>query len=366
MKLKTSVFYYPENKISFTPDELENLICEPVKDHFRVDFSGTERLYAYMELPLKNVSALYEKDPTLDTFWIGNAIFNYKDGKLKFQRLWHQTAKQNYLSCKKTYEKIGFYKKKHSDLSDGIAVNRKRNFLGFERLRYCCDNTIYTMPFALYKPKRVHGKLPLVIFLHGMGNGGESNIHPIAESLSLILRLRMQMKKNPCMILVPSLPKITGFPVSTNTEYGDPKIGFENNFNGLFSRLIKEYPVDEDRVYIFGCSNGAGGVWSQLRLHPDRYAAAIPMMGFSEPMPDEYFEKLKDVAIWAVHASNDNNVKIGKINDNLYGTDCLVDGLKKAGNKKLEYTRYNRYGHSAAGVFMRKENYIPWLFEQKR
>lgn len=363
MKLKGCYFYYPDNKEKFRPDEREKILNGPIKEYFFTKFGKQERIYVYTEHTLKEIDALPEEYPELRTGWIGHGVFEYIDKKLKFRRLWYLTAKQSFRSIKRTFEKIDFYKKKHSDLSDGIAVNRKTNILGFKRLRYCCSEADYTMPFALYKPKKVQDKLPLVIFLHGMGNGGKSNIIPFTECLSLVLKLKLQIKKNPCMILVPSIPKVTQYPVSPD---GKNINGFERNFNGLFNRLVKEYPIDEDRVYIFGCSNGAGGVWSQLRLHPDRYAAAIPMMGFSEPMPDEYFERIKNVAIWAVHAENDKGVNIGKINDELYGTDYLVDGLKRAGSEKLKYTRYKKYGHKAAGAFMLKENYLPWLFSQKR
>mgnify|MGYP002508458839 CR=1 FL=1 len=47
----------------------------------------------------------------------------------------------------------------------------------------------------------------------------------------------------------------------------------------LLENLQNNYNIDDKRIYLIGVSNGAMGVWSQLYYHPNRYAAAIALMG---------------------------------------------------------------------------------------
>ena len=116
-----------------------------------------------------------------------------------------------------------------------------------------------------------------------------------------------------------------------------------------------------------GSSNGGMGSWTQIGIHPERYAAAIPMMGcIFDPDIDGYCERIKDKPVWAVHAADDKAVEIGESKTfGTYGSDVITDGLKKIGSKNLKYTRYEKYGHSASGHFIKTVNWHEWLFEQK-
>ncbi len=366
MKLKGSYIFGPgDGRTQFSPEEIEKLGKYPFKNVFFYNNGTTKRAVVYTELTLKEIDALAEKEPIFRTGWRGHRLYEYKDGKLKFQRLWYFTAKQNFNSWKRCFEKVKLYKDKYASVDNDIVANRKTKILGFERLRYCNNEMHYTLPFAVYKPKKIQGKLPLVIFLHGYTNGGEENLVPFTQCFHFSNKIKRNMKKNPCIILVPSIPRYCHYCTLQKDDCENRK-DFDGIFNGLFEKLKENYPIDEDRIYMVGSSNGAGGVWSQLRLHPDRYAAVIPMMGFSDVVDDEYFESIKDVAIWAVHAENDSAVKIGKNRDDCYGSDVIVEGLKKAGAAKLRYSRYKKFGHRVSGVFLHNEDWYSWMFEQKR
>lgn len=43
--------------------------------------------------------------------------------------------------------------------------------------------------------------------------------------------------------------------------------------------IIDKFSIDLDRIYCTGTSNGAGGVWAQLEMFPDRYAGGYPVSG---------------------------------------------------------------------------------------
>lgn len=346
----------------YTSDDIKKLESEPFTKYFLANSGNQQTGYGYYEYSLKDSKRIVESNPELCYARKGHIIYKYENGKMVRQNLYPLTAKQHYKSLKKHFRKIDYYNNKYKELHDKTVVNRRLSIFGFKRLRYCSGTANYTLPFALYKPRKSAGSLPLVIFLHGYTNGGEENIVPFTQCLDLVNKIKRNIKNKPCMILVPSIPKYSSF----FTPKDGSNNSFEDNFNGLFNKLIKEYPIDKNRVYIIGSSNGAGGTWSQLRLHPKRYAAAIPMMGWCDDLSDNFFKSIKDVAVWAVHAEDDDNVKIGEMGNGLYGSDYLVDGLKKAKNRKIRYSRYNKHGHSAAEFFLKNEDWYSWLFEQTR
>ncbi len=270
-------------------------------------------------------------------------------------------------NCQK---KVRYYKNKYSDLTDDIVKNRKTKILGFDRLRYCNNKMSYTLPFAFYTPKnKSNNKLPLIIYLHGSSNGGESNIIPFFGGLPFAFRLTKNMKKEPCFILIPSIPITETYITVYEDEHSlseDTK--FDGIFTKLFNKLKSIYPIDENRVYIVGSSDGAMGTYTQLKFHKERYAAAIPMMGAILDEDTNIYKVIKDIPIWAVHSEND---KVVPINNYTYtkdwnGTNIVVQKLKNIGKENIKYTRYKKLGHRASFFFMMKENWIEWIFKQSK
>lgn len=366
MKLKGHYRYITEEgQKEFSAEERKQFSEYPFRDAVFFKCGDSEQVHMHTKLSLREIDSLAEKYPDLRNGFRGHRLYEYKDGKLTCKGLWLFTAKQNYKSWVNCLSKIEHFKNKYTSLPDDIVTNRKTKLFGFERLRYCNNRMNYTMPFALYKPKNINNKLPLVIFLHGYTNGGEENILPFTECLHFANKIKRNIKKNPCIILVPSIPKYCGYFMEKKNDIKN-QTGFEGIFSHLLAKLKEKYPIDENRIYIVGSSNGAGGIWSQLRLHPDRYAAAIPMMGFCDVADDEYFESIKDIAIWAVHAENDKSVDIRKSHNGYHGSDTLVEGLKKAGAPKLRYSRCKRFGHRVSFYFLHTQDWYTWLFEQTK
>ncbi len=294
----------------------------------------------------------------------GHRFYDYADGKLKLKRFYHLTAKQIYGMRQKYIQHINDNNEKYKDLVDTIVPNRKsKSLTGFERLRYC-NQMDYTMPFMLYVPKNIDGKVPLIIWNVNRGSAIDEGRMPWLVYKNFVRKLKREMKNNPCIILLP-MPTTSSF-VKKGNHYNK---GYDAIFSGLYNKITEEYPVDKDRVYIVGSSNSAAGVWSQLRRHPDRYAAALALMGWTDDDSNENFESIKDIPVWACHAENDTNIPIGEFlfeDEKNFGTDIIVDRLKKSGSTKIKYTRYKKYNHSAAMKFLQKEDWHSWLFAQKK
>lgn len=267
--------------------------------------------------------------------------------------------------------KIEHYKNKYSNLSDDIVTNRRAKILGFKRLRYCNNKLSYTMPFAFYETKNENNKkLPLIIYLHGLANGGESNIVPFFGGFPFAFRLTKNIKKNPCYIIMPSIP-ITETYVTVKDEKQklDNSNCFDTLFTNLFEKIKNNYPIDENRVYIIGSSDGAMGTYTQIKMHKERYAAAIPMMGAIFENDKSIYDDLMNIPLWVAHSKNDKVVPITKFKENNFkwnGTDIIVSTLKEKYKKNIKYTKYKHFGHRTSFIFMIKENWIDWIFKQSK
>ncbi len=353
MKIRTVLFY--------KEDEFDLLKSDYIKKYRIFEQNGKKISFAFAECKLKRGVELPELFKGGYQRFI--KVYRIDDGEQNFVCI-NYPARIFYRMNVRCYDDIRRFKEKYSDLKNDIVSNGCKIF-GFERFRYCNKDMAYTMPFAVYEPKNKSGqKLPVLIYLHGKTNGGETNITPFTECMGIVARKIKKLKrKNPCIMVVPSIPRSYGYDIKVKNE---DNFLFDAIFNELFPLLKEKYPIDENRVYLMGSSNGAGGTWSQIIKHPERYAAAIPMMGYSDADEDKYFEAIKDIPVWAVHAEDDDNVLIGKSEYGVDGSDILIEKLKAAGNGKVKYSRYKKYGHGVAKVFVKRENWCDWLFEQKK
>ncbi len=353
-------------------DKVEIIKKKPFIDSYIFNNDGTDYGIGYFEFDKKEIDKYAESLCENGYFASGHRIYKYENGKLCFAGLSPLSQKAIYKAMKDCFGKIYYYKNKYADLKDDIISNGKRKIFGFKRFRYCNNSMDYTLPFAFYEPENTENKkLPLVIYLHGYTNGGEKNITPFTECLPLTSKLRRNIRRAPCYIIVPSIPKRTGYITDTSKKRDYPFNGrnaFDGTFTALFEKLKRTYPIDESRVYIIGSSNGAMGTLCQLSLHSERYAAAIPMMGCTFTDSEDFYNAISNIPLWVCHAENDKVVPI-KENANsdgkkTYGSDVFIQKLKNAGNANIRYTRYRKYGHRAFLIFQIKERWHGWLFSQ--
>ena len=343
-------------------EETDKLFKPPFKRHFFTEYNNRKIGIGYYSFPYRKA----DKFPEFDYFCWGNFGFHRTNGKTKFYVLCEFPPFLTYLSYKRFYKKIRYYNEKYKDIKNDFVVNFKTKILGMERLRYCNNEKAYTMPFALYTPETCRGeKYPLVIYLHGYRNGGETN--RVHGAKYVVNECKKNMKESPCFIVVPSLPKYERYVTGPEKEKsGEISTLFDGIFTEFLETLCNRNPIDKNRIYIIGNSDGAGGVWAQLRLHPERYATAIPMMGFSFFDTPDFYNSIKDIPVWAVHAEDDTVVAIGKGNHGSFGSDIIVEGIKTAGGTKIKYSRYTESGHGASVVYLREENWHSWLFSQNK
>ena len=203
------------------------------------------------------------------------------------------------------------------------------------------------LPARLYRPPGYDAssnKLPLVLFLHGVGESGTNNVEQVSYHISGLIDAT-QGTNFAAFLLAPQLPVGGDW---RQTQWRALTLG-------ALQSVQTNYAVDARRLYLTGLSLGAIGIFDYLPLHPDRFAAAVPMSGSGNTNNAPLF---KDVPLWMFHGELDSIVSVS-------GSRNMFAALTAAGGSP-RYTEIPGAGHVIWGpIYTDNGNQLyPWLFSQ--
>ena len=128
-----------------------------------------------------------------------------------------------------------------------------------------------------YTPER---RWPVILFLHGAGEGGNDALLPTEYQLGSAIR--RNAGRFPCLVVFPQIRRKSAWTTA------DIRFAMK-----VLSHARRDYSVDPDRIYLTGVSSGARAAWTALSLHPERFAAALVVCGHvrgprrnGDPAPD--------------------------------------------------------------------------------
>lgn len=214
-----------------------------------------------------------------------------------------------------------------------------------------------------------NGENPLVIWLHGAGEGGTDTTIPVmGNEVSNLATEEYQefFGENGAYILAPQAPTLwLDSDGGHNYLAADgPEKGYSYYTETLMA-LIDEYvaanpSIDTDRIYLGGCSNGGYMTVHMIMEYPEYFAAGFPICeAYSVSwITPEKIEAIADTPIWMVHSDNDNVVKISEgetvgfsyvLNYDENGeiipiddfSNALYSRLIEAGAENVYYSRYS-------------------------
>jgi predicted peptidase len=200
-------------------------------------------------------------------------------------------------------------------------------------------NDKLTMSYATFTPKVKKDKAPLIIWLHGGGEGGTDPTIPLLGNKAANYASEgIQSIFERAYVLSPQCPGAW-----MHNAQGVGTQGKDNDiYNEGLMALIKDYVkanpgIDPSRIYVGGCSNGGYMALKLIFLNPDYFAAGyISALAYkSEYIPDSDIQKIKNVPIWFVH-SKDDKTTIPDIT-----VVPVFDRLRKAGAKNVHFTYYD-------------------------
>jgi predicted peptidase len=218
----------------------------------------------------------------------------------------------------------------------------------------------HKLSYRLLKPKPFDAtqKYPLVIFLHGAGERGNDNEKQLVHGMNDFASDEV-MSKYPAFVIAPQCPEGQAWGgisrlAKTQTPEGQLAPALDATLKAV-QELRKEFPIDENRIYITGLSMGGYGTWDALSKQPGLFAAAAPICGGGRTAN---VEKFKNIPIWAFHGADDKTVPVERSRE-------MIEALKAAGANP-KYKEYPGVGHNSWAQTYSDPALYEWLFAQRK
>jgi predicted esterase len=181
---------------------------------------------------------------------------------------------------------------------------------------------------------------PLVVILHGMGGSGDSTLQ----------KWLPRLKDEDFIILCPSYPAGAWWSFRA-----------EDLVLNLIRHVKRNYPVDHNRVFLAGLSNGAIGAYMIGMFYPDHFAGIVPVAGAITDRYLHFLVNLKNTPVYSIQGVYDPIFPITfsrRINQ-------ILNDLKYP----LVYHEHREKGLAHGGHFMPQKEVaglVDWLKTQRR
>ncbi len=194
--------------------------------------------------------------------------------------------------------------------------------------------------YRLYSPPDPQGSVPLVMWLHGNGEGGfspeeynnESQLRGNRGAVAYATPEAQQALGGAAFVLAPQVP---------DSWFNNPAKAYHDDLNALLDEVLAAHSaIDPRRIYVVGTS--AGGFMS-IRFageHPEKVAAVVPIApalwltgSGIRTITEQELLKIQELPTWLIHARNDQVVDYEK------SSVWAYDLLKPSGN--VELTSYD-------------------------
>jgi predicted peptidase len=199
-----------------------------------------------------------------------------------------------------------------------------------------------TINYLLWLPsdyKKDNSKTyPLLIFLHGSGERGDSLELVKLNGPPSFVENRPDF---PFIMVSPQCQKDTWW----NTE----------DLQLMLEKIKHKYRIDATRIYLTGLSMGGFGTWAWACSYPNQFAAIVPVCGGGDI---QFARELKTTPVWAFHGDADPIVPVKR-------TIEMVEAVNTNGGS-ARMTIYPGVGHDSWVNAYNETELYTWLLEHVR
>jgi predicted peptidase len=213
--------------------------------------------------------------------------------------------------------------------------------------KYDYQQQVYqSLRYGLFRPTHYDSKklYPLIVYLHGSRDTVSRDNFWYRDSTQ---------RQNPSFVLTPKC---------TNPDQGWGNTWSPGHSQAtaitlkLVDSLVKVYPIDKNRLYIYGISMGGFGVFSILTKEQGKFAAGYAVCGGSDT---KAAGKLLQTPLWIFHGEIDDIVPVALSRD-------IYKEIVRLGGTQVKYTEYPGVKHNSWENVNREKTLGAWLFTQKK
>lgn len=226
----------------------------------------------------------------------------------------------------------------------GNLTEAKRGFMHKQLTRGDRKRTYGLFVPTTYKET---SKYPVIVFLHGVGEGGSDARANLRVGLAPFVADRQA-----------EFPFICVFPQSESGNWNENSAA-ATDVIAILDDVLKQYPgADADRVSLTGLSTGGYGTWAIGAKNKERFAALVPMA--SNGGVDKFASELVNMPIHAYCNAGDMFGGMG-LNDR-----AGVEKIKTMGGTKAEFTEMHDGGHNCWDGVYGSGELFGWLQQQRK
>jgi predicted peptidase len=223
------------------------------------------------------------------------------------------------------------------------------------------EYTSESFGYRLLAPARIEPsrRYPLVLFLHGAGERGSDNRAQI-RYLPTWMTEPERRQRFACFLIAPQcredrlwVETPRAFDRAAPRQAPGPQMQVVIN---ILEEVIREFPIDPQRLYLTGMSMGGYGSWDLGTRLAERWAAVAPICGGGDEL---YADRLVRVPVWAWHGDADDVVPVRK-------SRTMIDAIRQHGGTP-KYSELAGVGHDSwTPAYTDPDGVIPWMFEQRK
>lgn len=191
--------------------------------------------------------------------------------------------------------------------------------------------------YASYTPKTTQSKKPLIVWLHGMGEGGDDpRMIPLGNKAAAFLEDSIQDEFEGAYVLMPQAPTfwLDGGD-GEFTQTGESM--YTQGLKAMIDAYVAQHEnIDTNRIYIGGGSNGGFMTVRMMLDYPGYFAAGFPIAeAFADAsLSNEDIKTLRDTPMWFVQSEDDQLVNHEE------NASSTVQRLRGYAARDVRYTLY--------------------------
>lgn len=192
--------------------------------------------------------------------------------------------------------------------------------------------------YYIYKPINVKGKLPVLLFLHGIGERGTT----IKEIEKYSLPKYMNKFDIPYIVIAPQCLK---------NNFWDYHL---RDVERILDIECQNEKIDKNNIFVVGSSMGAFGAWNYIMQRPEIFRGIISVSGGIMLPIKQNLEMIRNKAILIYHGDKDDVVDVNESID-------AYNKLKDIGASNIELKIIENDNHYLTSHAFKDKYIYEWL-----